>query len=232
VPDSACIQTGTTSTGIITQSQAIPPPDQGQPPVVPPACSITTESLENGYVGEEYSQQISVSAEAVIYSYTVTDGSLPDGLQLSSTTGVITGTPTTQGSHTFTVTVAGAQGMSCSKEISITIAASPWDDTYMVCNYASVSLGLHGIPGGIFSAKLPDGTGWYGSIAPYYVTLTRSGGGWTLRAYNGSTGVTSWQGSLTSSSTTNPTGTYTRTKGTYSYPSVTVVPLSQPGLCP
>ena len=38
------------------------------------------------------------------YSFSVTRGTLPPGLSLDPGTGLISGTPTTQGSYTFTVT--------------------------------------------------------------------------------------------------------------------------------
>ena len=47
-------------------------------------------------------------------------GNLPNGLNLASSTGVISGTPTATGSETFTVTATNSAG-SATKELSITI---------------------------------------------------------------------------------------------------------------
>ncbi|MBK7992436.1 MAG: putative Ig domain-containing protein [Blastocatellia bacterium] len=58
------------------------------------------------------------------YNYTISNGSLPPGLSLASTTGTITGTPTTPGSYTFTVTVTDAQNNSANKVFTITIATA------------------------------------------------------------------------------------------------------------
>jgi hypothetical protein len=237
VPDSACIQTGTTSTGIITQSQAIPPPDQGQPPVVPPACSITTTSLAAGVVGNAYSQQIEVTAESTVYSYAVTGGALPAGLSLSSTTGVISGTPTTEGSYSFTVTVSGAIEMSCSREFSITISHNSWNDNYIICGFESVSGAFPGMSNAVFDehrveASPPGvGNGWLESIGASAVALTFTGTSWTIWSYTGST-VSHWFGTLASTNSSDPSGTYTRLGGDYAYPTITIVAESNPELCP
>ena len=46
-----------------------------------------------------------VNTESVGLTVTVAEGTLPDGLTLASTTGAITGTPTTEGSDTFTLRI-------------------------------------------------------------------------------------------------------------------------------
>ena len=83
------------------------------------APAITTESLPNGTVNEEYSQTLAADGDATI---TWSSSDLPEWLTLDSATGVISGTPTTSGTSTFTVKAESSYG-SDSKELSITISA-------------------------------------------------------------------------------------------------------------
>ena len=81
------------------------------------APAITTESLPNGTVNEEYSQTLAATGSDII-TWSVTSSSLPDGLNLSGN--AISGTPTTAGTSTFTVKAENSYG-SDSKQLSITI---------------------------------------------------------------------------------------------------------------
>ena len=83
------------------------------------APTITTESLPNGTVNEEYSQPLAATGSDTI-TWSVTSGSLPTGLSLDRSTGTITGTPTTEGTSTFTVKAENSYG-SDSKEYTLTI---------------------------------------------------------------------------------------------------------------
>jgi len=91
------------------------------PPTATPP-SITTSSLPSGTVGTAYSQTLAATGGTTPRSWSVTAGSLPAGLSLSSG-GTISGTPT--GSSTsavtsnFTVQVSG--GGTATKGLSITI---------------------------------------------------------------------------------------------------------------
>lgn len=83
--------------------------------------TITTSSLAGGTVGAAYST--TVTASGGLSSYTWTAPGLPAGLSINSSTGAITGTPTTAGTYGFTVTVTDA-GVAYSKTLSIVVAAS------------------------------------------------------------------------------------------------------------
>src|SRR6266404_1133063 len=55
-----------------------------------------------------------------------TSGTLPAGLTLASTTGVISGTPTGTGTGTFTVKVTDAHLLTSTKLLSVTVSAPSW----------------------------------------------------------------------------------------------------------
>lgn len=83
------------------------------------APKITTESLASGTVGAAYSQALQADNAPTLWS--ITSGSLPDGLNLSGST--ISGTPTTAGTSTFTVKAENSAG-SDSKAYTLTIQSA------------------------------------------------------------------------------------------------------------
>ena len=85
------------------------------------APTITTENLPTGEVGTAYTAELKADGTAPI-TWSVTDGALPDGLKLEN--GVISGTPTAEGTSTFTVTATNDIGND-SKEYTLTIAPKP-----------------------------------------------------------------------------------------------------------
>ena len=94
------------------------------------APSITTSSLPDGKVGEAYSQTLTATGTAPI-TWSI-DGGLPAGLSLNADTGEISGTPTAEGTATFTVKATNSAG-SNTKELSITITkAAPTEYTVTV----------------------------------------------------------------------------------------------------
>lgn len=86
------------------------------------APTITTTDLPNGTVDAEYKQTLIADGTAPI-TWSVTGGSLPDGLSLSED-GVLSGTPTTADTYNFTVTAENSAG-SDSKEFTLTIGVAP-----------------------------------------------------------------------------------------------------------
>ncbi|MGA1813680.1 Ig domain-containing protein [Frondihabitans sp. 4ASC-45] len=86
------------------------------------APSITTSKLIDPVVGKAYNDQISSSGTAAI-TYAVSAGSLPAGLSLSSS-GALSGTPTTEGSSSFSITASSASG-SNTKAFTLVTTAAP-----------------------------------------------------------------------------------------------------------
>ena len=107
-----------TNNGKIENSGTLPDNINGNG-TVNHAPTITTDSLPNGTEGTSYSQTLTATGTAPI-TWSVTSGSLPTGLTLNESTGLISGTPTSQGTSNFTVTASNNSG-SDSEELSIII---------------------------------------------------------------------------------------------------------------
>lgn len=91
--------------------------------------AITTESLADGTVDQPYADQLNAAGGTQPYSWSIADGQLPDGLTLDAQTGSITGTPTANGTFTFTVQVTDDEGDTATRDLSITIGdADPVED--------------------------------------------------------------------------------------------------------
>ncbi|SPA15965.1 conserved exported hypothetical protein [Cupriavidus taiwanensis] len=88
-----------TGTGPYTGSQAY------TLTVSAPALSLSPASLQAPVAGVAYSQAFTAGGGTAPYTFAVAAGTLPAGLSLNPSTGVLSGTPPTAGTHTFTVRV-------------------------------------------------------------------------------------------------------------------------------
>jgi FtsP/CotA-like multicopper oxidase with cupredoxin domain len=95
---------------------------------------ITTTSLPNGEVALAYNRPVTVTGGTTPFAWSVSVGSLPPGLSQSPTTGTISGTPTTAGPYSFTVSLTDAFGAIAAKALSITIVTAPVITTTSVPN--------------------------------------------------------------------------------------------------
>ena len=78
-----------------------------------------------GEVGVPYSHQLTVSNGTSPFTWSISSGSLPAGLTLDATTGLLSGTPTASGSSTVVVRVVDAAGGGATRSVSLVIAAAP-----------------------------------------------------------------------------------------------------------
>ncbi len=89
--------------------------------------SVATTTLANATVGSAYSATLSATGGLPPYAnWQVTTGSLPAGLALAPSTGVISGTPTAVGTSNFSVTVADGTGtVTAPVALSLTVVNPP-----------------------------------------------------------------------------------------------------------
>jgi outer membrane protein assembly factor BamB len=98
-------------------------------PYVDTVPVITTASVPGGMAGSPYSVQLQATGGNAPLEWSVSAGTLPAGLTLSAT-GLLSGTPSAQGSSVFTVQVADAESDADTLELSILIEASPSASLY------------------------------------------------------------------------------------------------------
>jgi hypothetical protein len=82
---------------------------------------ITTTTLLPGTVNQAYNQPMAATGGTAPLTWSISAGTLPAGLNLDATTGVISGTPTATGTSLFTVRVQDAGGLSDTQDLSIVI---------------------------------------------------------------------------------------------------------------
>lgn len=160
--------------------------------MVIPVLAISTSSLPNGITSTAYSATLQSTGGVTPVSWSVTVGLLPAGLSLNTSTGAITGTPTTAGTSSFTVQAAdsGTPKQTVTKALSITVAQQ-----LVITN----------------SSALPTGS----VTSVYSVTLQSSGGtpavSWTVTAGALPAGLTlnTNTGAITGTPTTAGTSNFT-----------------------
>ena len=160
-------------------------PEPGPPP------SITTTSLPNGTVGQPYSETLTATGGTTPYTWSLDSGSLPGGLTLNASTGVISGTPTSPGAFAFTAEVTDSATAGDSQELSVTVAPPP-----------SPTITTTTLPGGTVGV-------------PYNATLQATGGtppyAWSLDSGSLPAGLTvnSSTGAITGTPTAAGTSPFT-----------------------
>lgn len=92
--------------------------------------TITTQSLDEGIVGRPYDQAVALSGAAtLVTAHSISAGSLPPGLALDASVQSqrISGTPTTPGTYTFTLSVTDTAG-AVTKQFTVQVNATAGDD--------------------------------------------------------------------------------------------------------
>jgi large repetitive protein len=153
-----------------------------------PGPALLFAAPPGGEVNVAYSDQLTVTGGTSPFTWSVSTGTLPPGLTLGASTGLLSGTPTTAGSFTFTVKVTDHAGLSDTEPVTLTIISGP-------------SLSFPAPP-----------AGWTRTV--YSDTLTVSGGtspyAWTVSAGSLPAGISlSASGNLTGTPTAAGTSSFT-----------------------
>src|ERR1700730_1739673 len=90
----------------------------------PAGLQITTTSLPAGVLGVNYSIALTATGGVPPYAWSITSGTLPTGVQLSTPSGIISGTPTVAGKFSLTAKALDAGSASSTVPLSLSIAAS------------------------------------------------------------------------------------------------------------
>jgi hypothetical protein len=146
-----------------------------------PPTIMTNSPLPSGTVGAAYSQTLQAAGGSTPYTWSTAGGSFPPGLSLNSSTGVISGTPTTASTYYFRVRVTGSNALFSEMVFSLTINSGPTTPTI-----TTTSPMASGTVGTVYSQTLQA----TGGSTPYSWTVTGSSlpAGLSL---NSSTGVIS-----------------------------------------
>lgn len=129
--------------------------------VAPPTITLSPGSLLSPTVGVAYSQTITASEGVpATFTYNVSSGSLPAGLSLGGSTGVLSGTPTASGAFSFTITATDGNGITGSQAYSGTVVAG------------TVVLAAGALPNATAEAPYSHAFNASGGTTPYTYSLT------------------------------------------------------------
>ena len=135
-------------------------------------------------VGVAYSQSNTASGGTTPYVYSISAGALPVGTALNSTTGLVSGTPTTAGPFSYTILVTDAEGAMASQPLSgtiaglLTLASTPSDLTEVGVAYSQSNVASGGTTPYVYSisaGSVPAGTGLNTSTGLVSGTPTTAG---------------------------------------------------------
>jgi hypothetical protein len=88
------------------------------------SLAITTLGVPFAVQSQAYSQPITATGGQTPYQWSIASGSLPGGLQLSSSTGTLSGSPSQTGTFNFTVTAKDAASHTAQQSLSLLVTSS------------------------------------------------------------------------------------------------------------
>ena len=122
-------KTTTSTTPTTTTSTPPTSPSNTTTTSTPPATPAMTLSLgqtaDSVEVGAQYLVTFTAAGGTGSYTYLPWGGSLPSGVSLNTSTGVLSGSPTTTGSYSYTVLAVDSQGDQAQATATFTVIAGP-----------------------------------------------------------------------------------------------------------
>ncbi len=148
--------------------------DQVESVIIAPDPSVTSPALPDGEQGVDYDVTPGASGGTGSYTWSVTDGALPPGLTLSSSTGEVSGVPAGSGTFPLTLVATDIDNQQATQTESVIIAPDP-SFTSSVLPSGEQSVGYDVTPGatggtGSYTWSVTDGT------LPAGLTLSNSTG--------------------------------------------------------
>jgi hypothetical protein len=90
------------------------------------APSLTISSvLPSAVLGSIYNATLKATGGTAPYAFSLASGQLPTDVLLGATTGTISGTPTTTGSFSFSISVSDSKGLSKQQSLQIIVSNTP-----------------------------------------------------------------------------------------------------------
>jgi len=142
---------------------------------VNPQLTITSTSLPDGVVGTSYSATLTASGGTGAYTWSISSGNLPDGINLDPGTGTLSGTPTSAGQANLTVQVTDTANppQDPTLPLSLNVTAQGANDRLMKGSYEFLLQGFDS-NGAVAFAGTMDSDG-AGSITGGVLDINRSG---------------------------------------------------------
>jgi len=107
---------------------------------------ILTTSLPGGATGVAYNQTLTAAGGRAPYNWVIASGSIPNGLNLNPLSGVLSGTPSLQGTGFFVVRVSDSTGASATSYFGVSIGAAGSPVIHAITSAASY--GANGVAPG------------------------------------------------------------------------------------
>ena len=128
---------------------------------------ITTTSLPNGQINAAYNTSLNATGGRTPYTWTLTSGTLPAGLNLSAGTGAITGTPTVAVTNTpVTFKVIDSSNPALTQSVNLALTILPVSPVSLVITTASP------LPNGQVNVAYNNSLKATGGTTPYAWSLT------------------------------------------------------------
>ncbi|WP_174240918.1 putative Ig domain-containing protein, partial [Granulicella sp. S190] len=147
-----------TDAGTPAQSKSVP----YSLTITPATLTITSSTLPSGTNGSAYSNSLEAAGGSAPYTWSVTTGSLPAGLTLGTSTGVVSGTPTASGTFTFTASVSDAGSPAQTKTAQVSLVIAP----------ATLTITTTTLPSGTQGESYTGTLRTSGGTAPYTWSIT------------------------------------------------------------